>query len=127
LLDVGPTANGRIPVIMQERLLQIGEWLNVNGEAIYGTDPWRVLSEGNTIRYTSKKDTVYAICLEWPGRNLLLNNPRPAEKTVVTLLGINQPLEWKMSEGKMKIEVPLLSVEEMPCSFAYVFKLTPVD
>ncbi len=37
LLDVGPTADGRIPVIMQERLLQIGDWLKLNGEAIYGT------------------------------------------------------------------------------------------
>jgi alpha-L-fucosidase len=37
LLDVGPTADGRIPVIMQERLVQIGEWLAVNGDAIYGS------------------------------------------------------------------------------------------
>jgi len=37
LLDIGPTADGRIPVIMQERLLQVGEWLAVNGEAIYGS------------------------------------------------------------------------------------------
>jgi len=37
LLCVGPTGDGRIPVIMQERLLQIGDWLEVNGEAIYGS------------------------------------------------------------------------------------------
>ncbi len=37
LLDIGPTADGRIPVIMQERLADIGAWMDVNGEAIYGT------------------------------------------------------------------------------------------
>ena len=37
LLDIGPTADGRIPVIMQQRLLEIGDWLKVNGEAIYGS------------------------------------------------------------------------------------------
>jgi alpha-L-fucosidase len=37
LLDIGPTADGRVPVIMQERLRQIGSWLQANGDAIYGT------------------------------------------------------------------------------------------
>ena len=42
LLDIGPTGDGRIPVIMEERLLQIGRWLKTNGDAIYGTHPWKI-------------------------------------------------------------------------------------
>jgi alpha-L-fucosidase len=41
LLDIGPTADGRIPTIMEDRLLHIGKWLGVNGEAIYGTRAWK--------------------------------------------------------------------------------------
>lgn len=45
LLDIGPDGHGKIPPIMQERLLQIGEWLKINGEAIYNTSRWKTSSQ----------------------------------------------------------------------------------
>jgi alpha-L-fucosidase len=45
LLDIGPDEHGKIPPIMQERLLEIGEWLAINGEAIYGTSRWKNSSQ----------------------------------------------------------------------------------
>ncbi len=45
LLDVGPTADGRIPVIMEQRLKEVGDWMAVNGEAIYGTKRWKKVAQ----------------------------------------------------------------------------------
>ncbi len=126
LLDIGPTADGRIPVIMQERLVEIGEWLQVNGEAIYGTRPWQQASDGDLVRYTAKGHAVYAICLGWPGRELVLTVPKPTTGTVVTMLGRDEPLRWRLVSGNMHIEVPPLSVDEVPCRHAYVFRLTGI-
>jgi alpha-L-fucosidase len=86
LLDIGPTADGRIPVIMQNRLLSIGKWLRVNGEAIYGTHRWDVTSENN-VRYTVKEDTLYDICLKWPGEVLKLSKVKPASGSQISMLG----------------------------------------
>jgi alpha-L-fucosidase len=57
LLDIGPDEHGKIPPIMQERLLQIGEWLKINGEAIYGSQRWKKVSQWSAGRkdYTAKK------------------------------------------------------------------------
>ena len=45
LINVGPTHDGRIIPIFQERLLQLGSWMNVNGEGIYATKPWREFND----------------------------------------------------------------------------------
>lgn len=87
MLNISPMANGIIPQNQKDILLTIGNWLSVNGEAIYGSRTWQVFGEGPTkmgkagmfsdkvtytaqdVRYTRKGNTVYAILLGWPGNN----------------------------------------------------------
>lgn len=68
LLDIGPDAHGKIPPIMQERLLQIGAWMNINAEAIYNTVRWKTSSqwsEGNqTYKPSAKEDPVLKITVD---------------------------------------------------------------
>jgi len=66
LLDIGPNADGTIPIIMEERLHEIGSWLKINGDAIYGTKPWknsRQWSAGEVPKadYSSNMDSDYNV------------------------------------------------------------------
>ncbi|MFW5901164.1 MAG: alpha-L-fucosidase [bacterium] len=123
LLNIGPKADGTIPEIQKERLLGIGEWLQTNGEAIYGTDYWETYGEDN-IRFTRKGDhTLYAIALEWPGEQVTirsLGEGMKGEIQSVSMLGSDSSLNWDFSEEGLTIDTP----SEKPCEHAYAFKIS---
>lgn len=129
LLNIGPAADGTIPVIMQERLLQLGRWLKINGDAIYATRAWNKReSEGENIRYTRSKDGKYvnAISFTWPWKRLILKKVKPAPGSAIHLLGVGEPLAWTFNDRSgLVIEVPdslrdrFSEAEE----FAYAFRI----
>jgi alpha-L-fucosidase len=124
LLNVGPTSDGRIPVIMQERLFDIGQWLDVNGEAIYGSRPFiQGISGNQAVRFTQKDNAVYVICMDWPGSFVALDGIPDKSISEITLLGMSQPLEYSRKQQRMLITSPILNPTTIPCQHAWVFKI----
>lgn len=120
LLNIGPTADGRIPVIMQQRLSDIGEWLKVNGEAIYETKPWDAAPQQThpTVFYTTKGKDLYAIFTEYPVNPFSVAVAEKPSK--VELLGYKKAVSIS---GK-NISPPKMTLSEIPCQHAWVFKLS---
>lgn len=149
LLNVGPKPDGTIPEEARKILLDIGRWLAINGEAIYGTRPWEISGEGPSkvvggafkdtatrsftgedIRFTTKGETLYAIALAWPEKGRLLIKSLAAASRLakwriksVELLGYRPSLKWTRGAEGLSIELP----SERPGEGAFVFKISRLD
>ncbi len=123
LLDVGPTADGRIPAIQQQRLFDIGDWLKVNGDAIYETRKWEDAKDNQraAIRFTKKGDDLYVLCTKFPESTLEIKGVKKVSS--VSLLGYSGEVSYKKSGKKIKISIPQLSPRTNPSEYAWVFKI----
>jgi len=111
LLDVGPEADGTIPAVQMERLQALGDWLHVNGEAIYGTHPWKraegATVEGIPVRFTQKDSSAYALLLgDAKMSTVTLKSLTPAAGAKIYLLGSDGPLSWSQEGADVRISLP---------------------
>ena len=135
LLNVGPRADGTISETQKQRLLEIGEWLKINGEGIYETRPWREFGEGpnksqkdryrvnaftsKDFRFTQKDNIVYAFIMEWPEEKTVTIASFVGERIKnIELLGYGK-VDFKMTDAGLEVLIP----EDKPCNAAFTLKI----
>ncbi|MCP3929759.1 MAG: alpha-L-fucosidase [Bacteroidetes bacterium] len=132
LYNIAPGPDGRWPEGAFELLKEMGEWIDVNGEAIYSTraiEPYKT----NNICLTQKKDSkeVYAIYLEKEdGQGLPesfeIEGITAARNAKLTLLGTDEKLKWKNKKGGLRITIPDKVRKNLPCDLAWVVRISKV-
>jgi len=129
VMNIGPTADGRILPIYEERLREFGAWMKVNGEGVYSTKPWRKQNDTVTkgVWYVQKETVVYAHVLNWPTNDIVaLSDPVTSASTKVTMLGLAQPLSWVAEKKGLQVSFKDIRPNEIPCKDAWVLKLQGV-
>ncbi len=109
----GPGPDGSFDDEVLDRLQRVGRWLQVNGEAIYGTRPYRTYHEGPHVRFTQSKDqaVVYAFVMDWPHSvfdpsRVRLRSVRVRPGSTVTMLGNALSLEYLQDKDQLEIFIP---------------------
>jgi len=102
LLNVGPCADGSIHDLQRKCLLELGAWMDLNGEAIRGTRPWlraeSTTSTGVPVRFTRKGAALYALLLDTPSEGeVCIRGVRPSVGAELRWLGSGEHLKWRQS------------------------------
>ncbi|KAK7085025.1 Tissue alpha-L-fucosidase [Halocaridina rubra] len=133
LINIGPSKDGLLPAIMEERLRQLGSWLEINGEAIYNSKPWTHQNDSSTsgVWFTTKNNYVYSIVLNWPkGGVLTLGSVSSTPQTQVTMLGYHQgkrliPLQVSSEKNGMQVSFPPMA--DVKSQWAWVLVMSQVN
>ena len=130
LLNIGPSPEGELPPVALERLAELGDWMQVNAGAIYGTRAVAPYREGR-LCYTRLPDgSTHAIYLAAPGEDgppaaLALPSFTPRPGSAVTMLGVAEPLAWERRPEGVVVQIPESVRENPPCQHAWVLRFTP--
>lgn len=125
LLNIGPTADGLIPVVMEQRLTEMGNWLAVNGEAIYDTRSWinaPATTKGQSVFFTKKGNDLFAIVTKWQDKPIVIEGVNKAQS--VSMLGYTGQVKFSIKENKLFIVPPAITPANSPCAYAWVFKIS---